>query len=448
MKRLSLLLFVMLAVLFMSSFAFAGQYDLGGATLRLVGHNIDNEFEGPVDEEHVAEIEALFNVDIEFVTAHWDHGEVTEDLESSVLAGEGNSIYKVDTIQSYQYAAEGFFYPLDHFSYEKGVLDKLIDAPEIFRFDGQKYFFNVEPENVYSLYHDEYAAPNMSLIAWNKTKFEEQGLPNLYDLYEAGEWTWDTFLDVAIDATQDTTGDGEIDQWGFSGYARWEGDRERAIKWILTNDAEIIREVDGNLELVLNEPEAIEAMEFLQRKVDEGVVAPMQWEGGHDHLINGKSLMLNFRPWTLGAINDNMEDDFGIVPFPKGPNADQHVAPKPPMHIWSWAIPATTDHDPEALMALIRELYKDSTEYVPLEELADKFWAGASMLVRDRESVDNMVYGLENISIPKFVSPTTMGEDIFNMGHDFMGDLLSLERSPGALVDEYYDVIQTHLDEM
>ncbi|MFW5987885.1 MAG: hypothetical protein ACOCQA_00430 [bacterium] len=99
-------------------------------------------------------------------------------------------------------------------------------------------------------------------------------------------------------------------------------------------------------------------------------------------------------------------------------------------------------------MNLIQELYRDSKDYVTEEDLIEAFREGASMYVRDQESLENKIYAAKNLRIPKYISAEVMEEDIFNMDHEFMQDLLSLERSPENLVDEYKDVIQAALDEM
>ena len=38
---------------------------------------------------------------------------------------------------------------------------------------------------------------------YNKTMFEQAGLPDPYELQEAGEWTWDAMLEAAKKLTKD-----------------------------------------------------------------------------------------------------------------------------------------------------------------------------------------------------------------------------------------------------
>ena len=56
-----------------------------------------------------------------------------------------------------------------------------------------------------------------------KSMLEREGLPDIYDLWIADNWTWDQAEEMIIDVTCDLDGDGEIDQWGIAyrrlGYA-------------------------------------------------------------------------------------------------------------------------------------------------------------------------------------------------------------------------------------
>ena len=55
-------------------------------------------------------------------------------------------------------------------------------------------------------------------VFWNKTLFENLGLPNLYELYENGEWTSKELMEIAELATRDVDNDGTLDVYGLQGY--------------------------------------------------------------------------------------------------------------------------------------------------------------------------------------------------------------------------------------
>ena len=53
------------------------------------------------------------------------------------------------------------------------------------------------------------------VISYNKTLFEQNGVKTPMEYFEEGNWTWETFRDVALEMTGDTDGDGENDVYGF-----------------------------------------------------------------------------------------------------------------------------------------------------------------------------------------------------------------------------------------
>lgn len=70
-------------------------------------------------------------------------------------------------------------------------------------------------------YLDEYyvftnsARTKPYLVAYYIPMFEDNALETPGELYAKGEWTWDKFIEYCDILTQDTDGDGKIDQWGL-----------------------------------------------------------------------------------------------------------------------------------------------------------------------------------------------------------------------------------------
>ena len=84
---------------------------------------------------------------------------------------------------------------------------------------------------------------------YNKTMFEQAGLPDPYELQVAGEWTWDAMLDAAKKLTTGDVYGLSADPMVISEYS------------IFSNDAQFIDETTG--ELLIDSPNAIEALEFV-----------------------------------------------------------------------------------------------------------------------------------------------------------------------------------------
>ncbi len=59
---------------------------------------------------------------------------------------------------------------------------------------------------------------NTNPLAFNIQMLEENNLEDPRDLWDRGEWTWDKFNEYMQILTQDTDGDGQIDQYGYCGW--------------------------------------------------------------------------------------------------------------------------------------------------------------------------------------------------------------------------------------
>ena len=59
------------------------------------------------------------------------------------------------------------------------------------------------------------AAATPVVLYYNKTLFDQNGIKTPREYFDEGNWTWNTFRDVAMQMTGDTNGDGENDIWGF-----------------------------------------------------------------------------------------------------------------------------------------------------------------------------------------------------------------------------------------
>lgn len=55
-------------------------------------------------------------------------------------------------------------------------------------------------------------------LGFNIQMLEDNNLEDPRELYARGEWTWDKFIEYCKVLTQDTDGDGQIDQYGYCGF--------------------------------------------------------------------------------------------------------------------------------------------------------------------------------------------------------------------------------------
>ena len=160
----------------------------------------------------------------------------------------------------------------------------------------------------------------MMFVAYNKTLFEREGLPDLYELYLDGEWTWEKATEIAVKATQDIDGDGVIDVWGIVDARPW--DMAVANGATMTGVDET-----GRVVFIADEPAYLEALEqCYQWWTELGVQMPSYGSGDLSNTFrSGRGAMYFSVPaHGLSDLMENMADEWGIVPFPKGTEADQH----------------------------------------------------------------------------------------------------------------------------
>jgi len=98
---------------------------------------------------------------------------------------------------------------------------------------------------------DVHAAPG---VMFNRDIIEREGQPDILDLIENQQWTWQALLDIAQNCTKDINGDGIIDQWGIV-----TNDYSRYITGVMASNG-VQAVVDG--QYTLNTGPALRAIQF------------------------------------------------------------------------------------------------------------------------------------------------------------------------------------------
>ena len=293
----------------------APEYDFGGRVLRIGSYydmtpNPESSAIEAALAERIAFVEENYNCKIEFVAIEGDY---ISEYVNSVLAGDPivDIGYAITTTVLPSLIEGGIAYPIS----DLGVID----------FDAYKWRSDVVDAGYYKGKNYTLLLKDPEIrygIFWNKTLFEQNGLPNLYDLVEADEWNWDKFKEIAIAANQDTDNDGTIDTYGFSA-------RENlAWCYLYSNGAYVAEKTDSGINIDLSDPAVDEALTALQDFTTTVEYAnAIDWSTqSWDHMItdfrDGNRMMLLEEFWISYAYLGDMTDDWGWVPFPKGTSAD------------------------------------------------------------------------------------------------------------------------------
>ncbi|AEE96975.1 ABC transporter substrate-binding protein [Mahella australiensis] len=171
----------------------------------------------------------------------------------------------------------------------------------------------------YTLNGKVYGANGVQLAAriyYNKDLFEKNGLEDPYELYLNGQWTWDKFIELAQELTQDTNGDGKIDQWGYISWI--------TRQWYYTNGVELIKWVDGKPKFGMDDPKAERALQARYDAIHKYKYMPEVWwdPGPQDRFWKGEIAMDYWGYWEMENMKKNMGDKLGMVPFPIGPDME------------------------------------------------------------------------------------------------------------------------------
>ena len=197
--------------------------------------------------DNVAKIEQEYGV--KFWWENLTFEGVKDSINTSVLAGAPDcDIYLVDASMAVPAQANGLaldlktVLPADHDIFTEQKIASYLDMG-----DGKAcIFFKVTAENqVGSTYP----------LAFNMQMLEDNNLVDPRELWERGEWTWDKFIEYCQILTQDTDGDGQIDQYGYCGYSQ-----ETFEQLMMSNGANIAA---GTTE-TLTSPAIAETLQMMQ----------------------------------------------------------------------------------------------------------------------------------------------------------------------------------------
>jgi hypothetical protein len=162
------------------------------------------------------------------------------------------------------------------------------------------------------------------MLFFNKRLFQEAGLdPNLpYDLQRNNQWTWERFLEISKQLTRDIDNDGIIDVYAMTA----DLNTEILDAFVGSNGAFYVNRDPrtGRLFNATNTPEFLEALQFVIRLRDEGIMMPRpegsQWDW-YKGMFNDGRVAFRFEPEYVRGELANMRDDWGMVMPPRGPSA-------------------------------------------------------------------------------------------------------------------------------
>lgn len=245
-------------------------------------------------------------------------------------------------------------------------------------------------------------------IYFNKRLLEEAGIDpqTIYDMQEKNEWTWDKFEELCKQVQKDTDNDGVIDQYAMTNFTS-----SLYPAAVYSNGGSFINKDENGYYNNLESDETMEALNWALGMLDNYEMKypeDAEWDYTYTAFENGEAVFSCAQVYVAGNWSE-MEDDFGFVCFPMGPNATDYT------NCYNnnvYVIPACYDAEKAWNLAFVYNLYTDP---VPEYEDYASWKANYYSSFRDTESVDlTIARMMENgiITYHNMISGLDMGSDL------------------------------------
>jgi multiple sugar transport system substrate-binding protein len=217
-------------------------------------------------------------------------------------------------------------------------------------------------------------------LNYNLSMINRLGLPDPMALYDAGNWTWDAFLNHARAASA-------AGYWGVSG---WTGDF--AIMALASNDGRLATD---DFRFALDNPNAMQTFELIETLLQEN----LYWNepGNTDSIWDWTSLSLGFGAGNImfsaaefwhgnsaGMDWENPAFDLRIIPFPRGPMGTGRTMGLDNVD-GGWSIPVGVEN-PQLVLQVMEALMAWPGDDVWL--LADNLRADTRRMVGSERCID------------------------------------------------------------
>ncbi len=179
-------------------------------------------------------------------------------------------------------------------------------------------------------------------LIYNRGLFEELNIDDPKELYEEGEWTWDTFrecLQKFVDSE-----DGRTGLYGAGHYAATSFIDSTGTPFITVGD-------DGKIQCNLVNAEVERAANFMQDLKNQGLAgfAEGAMDISEEPIVNGQSAFQAMGGWIITNYAKKMKRDDSLdiffVPFPRDPNADDYYYA---MSTFGYLVPAGSEYAEQA----------------------------------------------------------------------------------------------------
>lgn len=241
---------------------------------------------------------------VEIIAVGW--GEQQGQVISMVNGGEACDLVMAHDQNFPTYGAKGIVQDVSQYvDLNDDFWNKSVT--EAFSLNGVPYAFGAEATPV--------------VIAYNKTLFDQNGQKTPMEYFNEGNWTWDTFREVALNMTGDTDGDGEPDIYGFGW---WDSFYVQMLGANGTNTINYSNPKDVHSNYTT--PQGTEVFTFLQNGyvTDKFIWVP----DGDKFIANYKSgklaMTAEYGFAAITAFSEGCDYELAWAPLPTGPSGQKY----------------------------------------------------------------------------------------------------------------------------
>jgi len=281
------------------------------------------------------------------------------DLSTYILGGEGIDFFGEDTYNFPKGIVSGMFQPIDDYiDLDSELWQQFSNAMDVFEFNGKHYQFVT---NVYA----------EQVCLYNKATIEENGFDDPWELYENGEWNWDTFREMLLQFVDEDSGKYGLDGW----YNEKALLLSAGVPFVGTDDS-------GSLVCNINDATIEKAMNYQYDLYCNGLAFPIDqfnWQIQTQKMGEGNELFLLYGTWGVQGDPSTWAsaiepENLGIVPVPSPADSDPYQSaaisgyvlckgasnPEGVAALAECAVVANTD---EGLIAISGRKSKDDNEW-------------------------------------------------------------------------------------
>jgi multiple sugar transport system substrate-binding protein len=274
--------------------------DVSGQTIYWLADYDINPEENEERSTALALFEDMCGGSIEYIPVA--SSELLTTLESRILADEPVDMvmYNYDSLP--YGVSKNLFQPLDDYydtlGMDSELWDGMSDIIDMFAYNDEHYVI-------------PYQLSSPALITYSRTIMKSEGLDDPRELWEKGEWNWDTMLDMMNNFVARTP----------EGYTRYGIQGEFGQALIQSSGHSVVNYENGTFTNNLYDTE-VEKAENLLNQIYENNLYSSAWTEyfPDDH----NTLFYAMSDWTLGLSNEkNADMDLMIVPFPTSPDSGE-----------------------------------------------------------------------------------------------------------------------------